>query len=246
MLRTNDPGAVHLLNHALTLHPTDPGLHLAAARMLYGAKHPEQAAIEYAAALPAARDPRKLIEEIAQRFPPAQAATAIPADPDRLDQWTRMLDELGRSDIASAWLARVVAAQPQSLHACELLFGLATKRGDLGMFQLLKQRCADYQPSEDGKLALARVLRTKQANPELVQLLGDVEIWQGRSDEKVDAWELLCEAELDLAKYDDAKRCLRRLDATGIVPKELTQKLADLLEQLDDAQRRAALGSAAR
>lgn len=243
MLRANEPGAVHLLNHALTLHPTDPGLHLAAARLLFGAKHPEQAAIEYAAALPAARNPRKILEEIAQRFSPALAATAIPTDPGRLDQWVRMLEELGYDDIASAWIAHVVLLQPQSLHACELLFAAAAKRGDLAMVDLLKQRCTDYQPSQDGKVALALVLHTKHASAELVQLLSDVESWQGRSDEKVAAWELLCEAELELGKYNDAKRCLRRIDASGKLSPDLTAKVADLLEQVDDAQRRAAVGS---
>ena len=55
----------------------------------------------------------------------------------------------------------------------------------------------------------------------IVPLLSDVESWQGRIDEKIDAWLLFCEAQISLAKFGDAEHCLRRLDGAGIVPQEL-------------------------
>ena len=244
MARSNDPNAVHLLNHALTLHPTDPGLHIAAARMLLAAKHPEQAAIEYAAALPSVRDYHRLLAEITQRLPPAVAALAIPADLVWIDTWLRELDALGRDDVALVWLEHFVLLQPHALHACERLYAWATQRFDLDAIDVMKQRCVDYQPSQDDRVALARVLHAKHADAAIVPLLGDVESWQGRSDQKVEAWKMLCDAQLELAKFDDAKRCLRRLDGTGIVPPELSSTIAEELERVDEGQRALAAGSA--
>jgi O-antigen ligase len=239
MLRANQPGAVRLLNHALVLHPTDPGLHLAAARMLYAAKHRDQAAIEYAAALPAARDQRHIFSEIAQRFSPDIAATAIPPDVVMIDSWMRTLAELDRDDITLAWLEHVVLLKPQALHACERLFTLATQRVDLAAIEIVKQRCVEYQPSQEDRLALAKVLHDKHDDAAIVPLLSDVESWQGRSDEKIDAWLVRCDAQIALAKYADAKHCLRQLDGTGIVPPELAPKLADALERADEGERHA-------
>ncbi|HEY3804364.1 MAG TPA: O-antigen ligase family protein [Kofleriaceae bacterium] len=243
MLRTNEPGAVRLLNHALVLHPTDPGLHIAAARMLYAAKHVDQAAIEYATALPSARDPTRLIGEIVRRFPAELAATAIPADELQLGNWQRILEDLHREDIAIAWLERFVLLQPQATRACEHLFALATKRSDLDAIDVLQQRCSDYQPNQDDRIALALVMRAKHRDASILTLLAGVESWQGRSDQKAEAWQLLCEAEIALERLDDAKRCLRRLDGTGIVPPEAASQLADEIERVDEAQRAQAIGS---
>jgi O-antigen ligase len=239
MRRANQPGAVRLLNHALVLHPTDPGLHLAAARMLFAASHPDQAAIEYAAALPAARDPHRIVAEIVQRLSPDVAATAIPTDVDMIDAWLKSLDDLKRDDIAIMWLEHVALLKPHALHACEQLFRLATQRVDLAAIDIVKQRCTEYQPSQEDRLALAKVLHAKQADAAIVTLLSDVETWQGRSDEKIDAWLVLCDAQIALAKYADAKRCLRELDGTGIVPPELAAKLADGLERANEGERRS-------
>jgi len=243
MARTSDANAVRFLNHALALHPTDPGLHLAAARMLYAAKHPEQAAIEYAAALPSARDQHRVLAEIARRFRPDVAATAIPAEPDWVDAWLRILDEQQRDDIAIAWLERVALLQPHAIHACERLYELATRHSDLDAIGVLRQRCVDYQPSQEDRLSLSRVLHAKHDDARVLALLSDVESWQGRSDLKVDSWQLLCDAEIELAHYDDAKHCLRQLDSSGIAPPELSSKLAEKLERIDDAERALAAGS---
>ena len=242
MFRHGDSNAVRLLHHALTLHPTDPGLHIAAARMLYAAKHPDQAAIEYAAALPAARDHRRLLAEIAQRLPPDLAATAIPADPVWLDTWLRTLDDLHRNDVAIAWLERFVLLRRHAIHACERLNALAIQRSDLGAIEHLEHSCVDYQPSEEDRIALARLLHTRRSDAAVVSLLADVETWQGRNDLKVEAWLLLCEARMAIPELDDAKRCLRRLDGTGLVPAELASRVTDGLERIQDAERSAGSG----
>jgi hypothetical protein len=241
MLRSNEPGAVRLLNHALTLHPTDAGLHLAAARMLLRANHGDQAALEYAAALAAARDSHRLLAEIVQKLPPAQAALAIPTDVETVDVWLNQLEDLAREDIALTWLERVALLHPRATHACERLFAIAAKRSDLDAIEMQKQRCLDYEPSYGDRIALASALRTKHASAQIVQLLIDVESWQGRSDQRAEAWQLLCEAKLELGKLEDARSCLRRLDVSGGVSPEHASQIADDLKRIDEAQRAAAL-----
>jgi hypothetical protein len=139
-----------------------------------------------------------------------------------------------------------VLLQPHAFHACEKLFALATQRADLSALDVLKQRCVDYQPSEEDRLALARVLHAKHADNAIEPLLRDVESWQGRADQKLEAWHLLCQAQLELASYSEAKHCLRQLDASGMVTQELAAKIADELERIDEGQRALAAGSGAR
>jgi O-antigen ligase len=237
MLRSNEPGAVRLLNHALTLHPTDAGLHLAAARMLLRAGHADQAAIEYAAALAAARDSHHLLAEIVEKLPRSQAAMAIPTDVDSVDVWLHQLEELPRPDIEILWLERVVLLHSRATHACERLFAIAAEHADLDAIDVQKQRCLDYTPSYGDRIALALALRTKHASASIVQLLGDVESWEGRTDQKAQAWQLVCEAKLELGKLDDAKGCLRRLEGMGDVSPELASKLADDMKRIDEAER---------
>jgi tetratricopeptide (TPR) repeat protein/O-antigen ligase len=231
-----EANAIQLLNHALTLHPTDPGLHVAAARLLYAAKHPEQAAIEYAAALPAARDPRRLLAEVTQRLPLAAAASALPPDVERIDQWLQILAELQRDDVALAWLERVVLLEPRAAHACESLFRLATHRGDLDAIDVMKHRCLDFQASEEDRVALGHVLQTKHDPAAIAALLADVESWSVRTDIKLDAWQMLCEAWIDLGKLDDARHCLHQIEGMGMLPADRTAKIVEDLERVDKAR----------
>ncbi|HEX4453394.1 MAG TPA: hypothetical protein VH143_21125, partial [Kofleriaceae bacterium] len=236
-LTTDAPAAIRLLNHAMRLHPTDPGLHVAAARILFDAGHAQQAAVEYADALPAARDPRRLLSEIIKTLSPDVAAAAIPASPDGVDAWLKLLDDTKRDDIAITWLERLVLLHPHSVHACDRLFSLATSRVDLQAIETTNDRCIDFQPSHEQRAALAKVLFDKHAYQELTTLLADVETWDGRSDEKAEAWALLCRTELALARFDDAKRCLRHLDATGIVSASVSRALETELERADELER---------
>lgn len=236
-LHSNDASAVPLLNHALLLHPTEPGLHLAAARMLYNAHHPQQAAIEYATAFTAARDPRRLLTEISQRFAPDVAASALPTDLERVDSVLQMLSEVKRDDIALAWLQRIVLLTPGDFHACESLFRMAIQLSKLDVVDTMRRRCARYQLSEADRIALARVLEAKHDEAAVVSTLADVETWQGRSDEKLDAWQRLCEAELELSRFDDAKRCWRRLEGSTTISSDLESEIVDALDRVEQARR---------
>lgn len=245
-LHTDAPQAARLLNHAMRLHPTDPGLHLAAARMLYDSKYRAQAPIEYAAALDGARDPRAIVAEVAHRFPAAVAATAIPTDPRRVDAWLKTLDDLGYQDIALVWLERVALLQPNAPRVCEQLFATVAKRADLDAFGRAKERCGEYEPTYETRVALARALASKHAEAAIPPLLADVEDWRDETDEKAAAWQILCEAELALHKNEDAERCLHRLDASGIVPRQLAGTIADDLAKVAEQQRERAGGSGAK
>jgi O-antigen ligase len=243
MIRAHDPNAIRLLNHALVLNPAAPSLHLMAARLLYDARHLEQSAVEYAAALPPIRDKHRLLLEITSRFPPQIAATAIPVDLQALREIITILDEAGRSDVAVAWLARVLERQPHALPACDLLYEEARKGGDASVVGLAVQRCGTYQPSREVRIALANALLSKHGEAEAVHLLSDVENWRGLNDEKIQAWLVLCDAHIGLDHWDEAQRCLHRLDASRLVPIERAAEIAKRLEHIHDARASATTGS---
>jgi tetratricopeptide (TPR) repeat protein len=230
--RTNDPRAIRLLNHALLLHPTHPDLHRKAARMLYRDGFKSQATIEYAAALASTTEPSKLIAEITSKFSAEQAATALPLDYPQLEALVRTLVEVGHSDVAALWLERSLAQQPKSSRACEQLFLLA-QRGDLRAAQVAGNRCMEMLPDYQTRLALAKLLADKRAFNEILTLLKDVDTWQGRVDDKINGWLTLCDAHRSLGHNDDAKRCLRRLDASPDMRPERRNEILTRIEAIN-------------
>jgi hypothetical protein len=68
---------------------------------------------------------------------------------------------------------------------------------------------------------------------DVINLLDDVEHWTGRVDEKTTGWLALCDAQLGKGNADEAKRCLRRLDASGILLPESVHEVTDRLAELD-------------
>jgi len=243
LMRDHDARAIYFLNHALVLHPTAPSLHLTAAHLLVATGHPQQAALEYAIALAPVRDKHKLIAEIASRFTPDIAAMAFPSDSSWLDEIWQYLAEMGYYDIAAAWLVRVLDREPQAFHACDLLYQVAAKHADTATVSLATTRCSGYQPPRETRIALAKALVAKNDSANIVHVLADVESWPGRSDEKSEAWLLVCDADLALARWDDAKRCLRRLDASGLIPDQRAKEIATRLEQAEAGRAAAATGS---
>ncbi len=216
MIRDGDPRAIRTLNHALVLHPTHVGLHRIAARLLHRGGHDAQAALEYAAALRGTRAPQALLREVLAAFKdPATAARAIPTDFPQVDVIVRALVQLERIDVATIWLSQLLKLRPKDAHACELLYALSLRGGDLAAAEATGRHCVEIAPSRQSRLALARVLFQKGAYAEVVRQLHDVSRWTGRVDEIGAAWLLLCDAHRGLASWDDAVRCLRRLDASG-------------------------------
>lgn len=231
LMRDSDRRAIRVLNHALTLHPSHPGLHLMAANLLYEAGHVEQATIEYAAALYASPNRSEVIGEILKRFPPELAARAIPAQDPRLPELVKLLEEHGRASVAADWLRRVIQLKPDRPAPCDALFDLAVRHVDVEITRIALRECQHFPPAAQTRLELARVLMTKAAYPEILGLLDDVESWRGRITEKRTAWLLICDVHIATAKRDEAKRCLRRLDAAGLVPNELASEITSRLEK---------------
>ncbi|MBA3454755.1 MAG: O-antigen ligase family protein, partial [Deltaproteobacteria bacterium] len=192
LTRRGDRRAVSVLNHAMRLHPTHPGLHRIAALMLHREGHIDQSTLEYAAALRSSARPDKMIGEIVALFPVALAARAIPTDLPELEIVIRRLDELSRPDIAVAWLSRVIDLKPNHIRACELLYERVLRSRDLLAADAAARKCKDAAPDAQTRLELARLLMLDKRHDDAITLLGDVDRWTGRVDDKMTAWLTLC------------------------------------------------------
>lgn len=245
LTRRGDRRAVPMLNHAMRLHPTHPGLHRIAAQMLHRGGFIEQAALEYAAALRVSARPDKMIGEIVALFPIEHAARAIPSDLPDLDVVARTLDELQRPQVLVAWLSRVLELRPSHGRACELLYERVLRTGDLAAAELTGRTCKDVAPDVQTRLGLASLLLRQSRYTEVIHLLEDVEQWTGRVDEKTTGWLALCDAHLGKGNAEEAKRCLRRLDASSIVLPESVHEVIDRLAEIDRRARAVSIDAPA-
>lgn len=227
LVRSSDPAAIRMLNHALRLHPTHPGLHRMAARLLLRVGRVAQAEIEYATAIRYSLDLRTVLAEVTAALP-AQSAVATISIEREPDHVIRTLQALKRDDLAMLWMQRVLASSP-TLHVADLLYSLAlsTKRYAAAE-DAARARCA-LLPSNQCHLALARVMQMADNHRGIVATLGDVGTWRGRRDEQRTAWFMLCDAHIAQKHVPEAKECLRRLDASGLIP----PRDPDLLKRLE-------------
>jgi O-antigen ligase len=232
MLRNGDPRAVRVLNHALTLHPTHSGLHLIAARLLFEANRVDQAAIEYGSALRGARDQTTVMRELVTRLPSNLAAHALPIDDESLDGTQRILAELRQPEVEVAWLVRVLKTHPNQPQACELLYGAAIRFESIDIAARARTHCTSYEMTHGYRLQLAELMMKKRAFDAVIELLQDAETWTGILEERNRGWLQLCDAYIEVQKWDDAKRCLRRLDASGTIPPDQAGQLAARFEKI--------------
>jgi O-antigen ligase len=238
MVKDNEAGAVTLLNHALVLHPTHPGLHRMAGRMLHNNQHDTQAAIEYAAALRGTMLPRQILREILGSFyDPRDAANAIPTDYGNVDTIVRSLEQWQRPEVSTAWLSNVLEQRPKDVHACELLYSISVNTGDLYAAQMTGKRCVELAPSHQTRFALARVLYEREAYPEVIQQLSDLPKWPGRVNELIASWYLLCGSFEQLGKWDDAVHCLHQLDARGLVSPDRREEITARIERVEKGRK---------
>ncbi|MDQ3339387.1 MAG: O-antigen ligase family protein [Myxococcota bacterium] len=215
-IRADDPHGVRLLNHAMRLHPTHAGLHRIAARLLVRAGRLSQAESEYAAAMRGSRDVRAILTEAAATLPVANAASAIPTELD-IDTVTRILIREDKIDLALAWLERVLAVRGD-LHTSEVLSQLALEHGKLGPAERAARRRCQFLPSQQCRLALAKILVKAKDHAAVVVQLQDISDWSGHHDDKIAAWLMLCDAYTAVGNMSEARFCVRRLDATGLLP----------------------------
>jgi O-antigen ligase len=224
--------AVRLLNQALTLHPTHPGLHRLAALMLLREGYQDQAAIEYAMALKMSPDPHKLIGEILEKFDTERAVVALPLEAGDPEALVQVLKEHKRTDVARAWLARTLKLHPKATRSCDILFRLAVE-GDVDAAGIAARHCRDRLPDYQTRVGLAQLLMKSGREGEILSVLHDVETWQSRREDKVMAWLLYCDAQFALGYIEESRRCLRRLDAS---PDMLAERRTELLKRLETIQ----------
>ncbi|MBA3819274.1 MAG: O-antigen ligase family protein [Deltaproteobacteria bacterium] len=231
LLKQREPGAVRALNHALQLHPTHPGLHRIAARLLLRAKPPrlDQAESEYHAAIQGTAQPRELIAEVVTMLPRDSAARAIPLEMS-IDVAVRALRAEQRLDVAIAWLERRLARKPD-LHTSEVLYELAMDAQLLPAAETAARRRCELAPSIQCRLSLARVL-TKAAKPaEVIATLQNVAEWRGYRKDQLEAWLMLCDAHAARAANIEARQCLRSIEGSGLVrpgDSQITKRLEAL------------------
>lgn len=237
LARVGDPRAIRFLNHAMLLHPTHPGLHHMAARILRGSGYTDQAIIEYAAALRATPDKQRLLDEVLAAFPDDKAVHVLPNDPREIDATVKMLRDLKRTPLATRWLMQLLSTR-RSVRACEQLFEISLQGGHLDAAEAAGRSCLDMMPDRHTRVALARMLYKNERYSDILPLLADVEDWQGRKDDTVNAWLLLCDARIALGKLDEAKRCLRRLDVSGDVRPERQSELTSRFDRIDKLRAR--------
>jgi O-antigen ligase len=219
MVRTGDPRAAKFLNHALRLHPTHPGLHRLAARMLIASGRRSQGAVEYGLALRGSPSPKKLIVEIVAMLPEIElAAAAIPIDAVNRGQILRSLYELKRGDIAVRWLLRVVHGPQRDLAVIDELYRLALARRDLEIAEQAARRRLAESRTNLSRLMLAKVMFRREKFDQVLKDLADVPKWRGRNDERAEAWFLVCDIHIEKRSWDEALECLHKLDASGLIP----------------------------
>jgi O-antigen ligase len=218
MLQSGDPRAARLLNHALRLHPSHPGLHRLAARMFIASGRRSQGAVEYALALRGTLAPRNLIGEIVTLLPDAQlAAAAIPTERVNPQHILRALSALDRDDIAERWLQRMVLGPQRDLAMFDELYRLALARRDLpAAEQAARLRLAESHTNAS-RILLARVMFKRESFDQVLKDLADVPSWKGRIDEQAEAWLLMCDAQIEKRAWDPALECLHKLDGAGLI-----------------------------
>ncbi|CAN5721395.1 hypothetical protein BH11MYX1_BH11MYX1_01020 [soil metagenome] len=242
--RIKGASSIRLLNHALRLHPTHPGLHRRAGQLLAASAHPDQAAIEYASALRATAQPEKLLGEITSAFPPAIAAAAIPTEFTNIDQIVAHLRDLHHDDVATLWLGRILVIRPHDVHACNTLYELSLSRGDLEAAELAGRSCVAMMPDRQTRTSLATVMLQQKHFQDVLNLLGDVESWHGVLEEKADAWLQRCDAYIGLEHWDEATGCLHHLDASGDLLEKRHDEITKRLENVHEQRAANHLGSA--
>lgn len=208
--RAGDPATVTMLNHALRLHPTHPGLHWITARLMMRGGRVSQAEAEYLAAVRYSTDPAKMLEEIVATLPPERAASAIP-----LDMPIETVIRMVRLDVAGRWLERVLVYK-NDLRAADALYTLGSRFKNWSMAETgARYRCKTI-PSARCSLELAQVLMAGGKPEEAAHVLDDVAEWSATPDEQLAGWRLLCDARRSAGKLEEAAECVRRLELSTL------------------------------
>jgi hypothetical protein len=216
LVAQHDERAGAFLNHALRLHPYQPGLHRFVARLLIRIGAREQAALEYSLAMSGA-PPHLLLKEIIAELPAAdEASLAIPIDFPAPDSIVGSLGELHRSDIAERWLVRrALDRSTQDIGLLDMLYKIALGRNDYDVALRAAHARLAIANTPTSRSMIARILYAQKKYADVYVELADVESWKGRIDERADAWLLVCDSYRDERRWDEAMQCLHKLDGSG-------------------------------
>ena len=240
LAKTDPVASIKLLNHALRLHPTHPGLHRIAARFLLRENHPAQAALEYAEAIRVGGSPEQLVREVVTLIAAPHTVSGIPLDYPYSEQMVKLLEDNKRPDVAIAWLAAVYQRDPRRPGLCAMRYDLALRSANLDAVRDTQHSCGDAMLDPSMKIALVRLLAPKGRHEDVIALLADVEDWSGQVEIQRAAWLALCDAKIALVQWDDAKKCVRRLDASGLLPRDADIEIKTRLDAIDEARTKAA------
>jgi O-antigen ligase/tetratricopeptide (TPR) repeat protein len=248
----NDVSGKHLLNHALTLHPTHPDLHRLAGRLLLRSGNPRQALVEYRLAIAANVNPVSVLRELIQRFPQAdQAIQALPIDHPAPRRVARVLADEERSDLAVRYLTRVITEKPAEVDTLKLMAEIAGQRKDHAASELANRRLAELQHSQDAYLALARALHEQKKYDEAAKSAQRAIDKRGPISAEVEANLLLADIYIGAAKWPAARTHLIKLieDPDIYIParRDIHRRLATVEDALGnkreaDVQRARARG----
>jgi len=236
LYRNPDPRrGVRVLNHALRLHPTHPGIHHMAARALRSSGQLDQAAIEFGAALRGTAISQPILEEIIRTLPPKQAASAIPVDVPDFDLVVKRLVELGgSSEIATMYLSRFLDLRPNNIRACDLLYALAIRDQDVRAAEHASRKCSEHALAQESRVALAEMLLRERRYTEALRTIRDAETWEGHIDLRVRGWLTECDVYAAQEHWDEAKRCVRKLDGSGLITPERRDEITKRLERIEE------------
>lgn len=247
---TPNPRAVAFLNQALALHPSHPGLHRLAARLLVANGRKAQAAVEYELAMRGTWRPHMLLTEIIAELPATEdAAAAIPVDYFAPYKVLESLTELKREDVSEKWLIRILEVPTHDLALIDDLYELAMARNDVDVALRAATARLEEAHTQTSRVMLAKAKFAHQDYDAILKDLADVRSWSGRIDERGDAWLIVCDTYIQTARWDDALQCIHQLDVSGLMAMrhdEIAQRETDIgnhraseakLKQIQDLER---------
>jgi O-antigen ligase len=229
LARARDPRAMGFLNHALRLHPTHPGTHRAAARLLLRSGATHQAALEYATAIRNAWNPAPLVQEVVRAFPdPELAASAIPVDGLVPEQVARALVDAKAAPVALRWLRKVAVLRPHAPRVGELLYRAALQAGDPALAETAARLRCQQEESAEAQLALGQLLVKRGALDQAAAVLTNAATTPGRPETVSAAWMLSCDVAAERSRWAEAKGCLlalREAQQTSALLVEIARRL---------------------
>jgi O-antigen ligase/tetratricopeptide (TPR) repeat protein len=171
-----DERAVAVVQRALHLRPSHPGLHRLAGRMLAVSQRPEQALIEMSLALRWADDPTAdgiISDVLAMKLPPERAARAFPAEIRQLWRIHTLLDRRGEHALALAFVSRVAERHPDDAGAQLHLAKAAAAAGQPTLAVTAGRAAMKLRPSPEAALVLARAAAATGDRANAIAVLRD-------------------------------------------------------------------------